>query len=73
MPTDDVRWAPTHAHLRAVAIALTCIAIAVLARRPDIAVLGVPFVAAAAWGSYHRPRGRPLVDMSETMLLTRSG
>jgi uncharacterized protein (DUF58 family) len=61
---DDVRWAPTHAHLRAVTIAFASIAIAVLGRRPDIAVLGVPFLAAAAWGAYHRPGGQPRVGMT---------
>ncbi len=49
-------WRPTHAHLRAVAIALICVFAATFGGRADIAVLGVPFLALAALGERHRPR-----------------
>jgi uncharacterized protein (DUF58 family) len=49
-------WRPTHAHLRAVAAALGCVVAATVGSRPDLAVLGAPFLALAAWGQLHRPR-----------------
>ena len=49
-------WRPTHAHLRAVAAALVCVVAATVGSRPDLAVLGAPFLALAAWGQVHRPR-----------------
>ncbi len=49
------RWAPTHAHLRAVVLAVACLAVAIIGRRMDVTLLGVPFLVAAAWGAHHRP------------------
>ena len=60
---EGVRWFPTHAHLRAVVLAGTCVLIALLARRADAVVLAVPFVAAATWGAHHRPRRPPSVAL----------
>jgi uncharacterized protein (DUF58 family) len=57
-------WAPTHAHLRAVAAAALAIVVAALAGRTDIAVLAAPFVGAAVWGALHRPPGAPAVGMA---------
>ena len=54
----DGRWQPTHAHLRAVCVAVGCVVIAAAGGRADIAVLAAPFLALAAWGEHHRPRGR---------------
>ena len=62
--TGATRWRPTHAHVRAVALAAVCVLIAILARRADVAVLGVPFVGAAAWGAHHRPRAAPRADLT---------
>jgi uncharacterized protein (DUF58 family) len=57
------RWQPTHAHLRAVGLAAVCALLAILARRPDLLVLGVPFVGAAAWGAARRPHAAPTVEL----------
>ena len=50
-------WVPTPAHLRAVAAALVALVVAAVGRRADLAVLAVPFVGVAAWGTLHRPSG----------------
>jgi uncharacterized protein (DUF58 family) len=57
------RWQPTHAHLRAVGLAAACTLLAILTRRPEILVLGVPFIGAAAWGAARRPRVAPHVEL----------
>ena len=63
---EPARWLPTHAHLRALAIAAGSVLIAVLVRRADVVVLGVPFIGAAAWGAHHRPRAVPAVEVALT-------
>ena len=63
---EPARWLPTHAHLRALTIAAGCVLIAVLVRRTDVVVLGVPFIGAAAWGAHHRPRAAPAVEVALT-------
>jgi uncharacterized protein (DUF58 family) len=60
---EPTRWRPTHAHLRAVGLAAACVIIAVLSRRADIAILGVPFIGAAAWGAQHRPHLAPRAEL----------
>jgi len=62
--TRSTRWLPTHAHLRAVAMAAVGVLIAVLAGRPDVAVLAAPFIGMAAWGAHRRPRHAPHADMA---------
>jgi uncharacterized protein (DUF58 family) len=57
-------WAPTHAHVRAVALAAIAIVIAVVAQRSDVAVLAVPFIGAAAWGALHRPTRAPTASVA---------
>jgi uncharacterized protein (DUF58 family) len=57
-------WAPTHAHLRAAAVAALAVVVAVVAGRTDVAVLAVPFVGAAVWGALRRPSGPPAVGMA---------
>lgn len=52
-------WRPTHAQMRAVCAAAGLLLVAVLARRPDAAVLGMPLAFVAVWGRLFRPRGRP--------------
>jgi len=58
-PSAD--WRPTPSHARAVIAALALVTIAVLARRPDVQVLGAPFVAVAMWGAASRPTAVPTV------------
>lgn len=50
------QWRPTAAHVRAVVMAVACFTGAVVWRRADLAILGVPFAGLAAWGAAHRPR-----------------
>ncbi|MGH3460213.1 MAG: DUF58 domain-containing protein [Kribbellaceae bacterium] len=52
-------WRATHAQVRAVAVAAVLLAVAVLGRRPDLAVLGLPFAVLAVWGAFTRPSGQP--------------
>jgi uncharacterized protein (DUF58 family) len=56
-----MRWRPTHAQIRAVCVAALLLGIAVLFRRPDAAVFGLPLAFLAAWGRFFRPTGRPEV------------
>jgi uncharacterized protein (DUF58 family) len=56
------RWQPTHAQVRAVVVAALLLMVAVVARRPDAAVLGLPVAVLAVWGRYFRPRGSPTVS-----------
>ncbi len=60
-PRPTAEWQPTPSHARAVIVALVLITIAVLARRPDLVVLGAPFAAAAVWGAVARPTTVPTV------------
>jgi uncharacterized protein (DUF58 family) len=55
------RWQPTHAQVRAVVLAAVLLLVAVVARRPDAAVLGLPLAVLAGWGRYLRPQRRPTV------------
>lgn len=57
-----MNWLPTHAQVRVVSIAAVLLLIAVLARRPDMAVLGLPLAFVAAWGRYFRPREEPVLE-----------
>ena len=52
-------WLPTHAHLRAIGAGAALATLAVVTRRADLLVLGLPFIGAAAWGARHRPRAVP--------------
>jgi len=54
-------WRPTHAQIRAICAAAVLLAVAVLFRRPDAAVFGLPLAFLAAWGRFFRPRERPEV------------
>jgi uncharacterized protein (DUF58 family) len=56
-----VTWRPTHAQMRAVAVAAVLLLVAVLGRRPDMAVLGLPLAFVAAWGRFFRPREEPVL------------
>jgi uncharacterized protein (DUF58 family) len=63
-----VAWRPTHAQLRAVSVSAVLVVLAVLARRPDLAVLGAPFGVVAVWGALRRPAARaggPVVRLVE--------
>jgi uncharacterized protein (DUF58 family) len=48
--------------VRAIAVAVVAVAIAVIGQRTDAAVLAVPFVGAAAWGAARRPRNAPSAE-----------
>jgi len=50
-------WIPAPAHQRAVVAAFVALFVAAVAHRADLAILAVPFVGAAAWGTRHRPSG----------------
>ncbi|MFC0627402.1 DUF58 domain-containing protein [Kribbella deserti] len=52
-------WRPTHAHVRAVGMSAALVLIAVVLRRPDAAVLGLPLAVLAFWGAFARPAGSP--------------
>jgi len=54
-----MNWRPTHAQVRAVGVAAALLVIAVLARRPDAAVIGLPLAFVAVWGRYFRPTEQP--------------
>ncbi len=57
-----MKWQPTHAHLRVVVVAAVLLVIAVVARRPDAAVLGLPLAVLAVWGRFLRPQEQPEVQ-----------
>ena len=57
-----MRWRPTHAQFRAVVVAALLLGVAVLLRRPDAAVFGLPFAFLAVWGRYFRPREAPQME-----------
>jgi uncharacterized protein (DUF58 family) len=61
--TTEARWGATPAHLRAVAAGVLLAAIAVVAQRPDLAVMAAPFLAAAAFGGLRRPSSRPRAEL----------
>jgi uncharacterized protein (DUF58 family) len=56
-----MRWRPTHAQIRAICAAAVLLAVAVLVRRPDAAVFGLPLAFLAGWGRFFRPRELPEV------------
>ncbi|MEV8373666.1 DUF58 domain-containing protein [Kribbella sp. NPDC056861] len=47
--------------MRAVAVAAVLLLVAVLGRRPDMAVLGLPLAFVAAWGRFFRPTEEPVL------------
>lgn len=59
-------WRPTHAQLRAVALAGGLVVLAVLARRPDAVVLAAPFGVLALWAAIRRPSGPPAAEVTMT-------
>ncbi len=61
--STEARWGATPAHLRAVAAGVLLAAIAVVAQRPDLAVMAAPFLAAAAFGGLRRPSSRPRAEL----------
>lgn len=54
-------WQPTAAHARALVGGFGLAAVAVLARRADLLVIGAPLVVAAVWASIRRPDVEPRV------------
>jgi uncharacterized protein (DUF58 family) len=58
-PHGGPTWRVSVAHARAMLLAGVLTAAAVVARRPDLLVLGVPFGVIVAWTLAVRPRGAP--------------
>ncbi|MEU0093737.1 DUF58 domain-containing protein [Kribbella sp. NPDC006257] len=54
-----MNWRPTHAQVRAVGVSAALLVVAVLARRPDMAVFGLPLAVVAVWGRFFRPSEQP--------------
>ncbi len=54
-----MNWRPTHAQVRAVGVSAGLLVVAVLARRPDMAVFGLPLAVVAVWGRFFRPSEQP--------------
>jgi len=54
-------WQPTRAHLRACVLGVGWLGVALIAGRPDLAVLATPLVAVAIWSVLTRPRSAPLL------------
>lgn len=67
------RWRPTPAHARALVSAVLFAGVAVLARRPDLLVLGTPFAVAAGWAALLRPTTSPAVRQSVGHRMVREG
>ena len=57
-------WRPTHAQVRALGLSAVLLVVAVLFRRPDAAVLGLPLAILALWGTVTRPAGEPVAKAS---------
>lgn len=55
-------WRRTHAHLRASIASAVLLGAAVVAGRPDLALLGVPLALVALWAGVRRPGERPHVQ-----------
>lgn len=58
------RWRPTHAQIRVVGMSAVLVLAAVVLRRPDAAVLGLPLALLAFWGAFARPAGTPEAEAS---------
>ena len=67
------RWRPTTAHARALLGGLLYAIVAVLARRPDLLVLGTPLAGAAAWAVLLRPTCPPGVGQFIGHRMVREG
>lgn len=66
-------WTVTSAHVRAAALAALLLGAAVWARRPDLVVLGSPFLVVALWGQLTRPTSHPVAQASLTDRTLREG
>ena len=73
-PEEPVRsWRPTHAHLRASIAGTALLAAAVVAGRPDLALVGVPLLVVAVWAGLRRPRTDPQVEADSGPLTVNEG
>ncbi|WP_265521210.1 DUF58 domain-containing protein [Oerskovia flava] len=61
-PPDESGWASTPAFAAGIGLGLVLLAAGLLTARADVALLGVPVLAAAAWGHSTRPQGGVTVD-----------
>lgn len=62
--SSPASWLPTPAFVRSVLVALVALGIGLLARRPDVVLVGVPFLGAASYGWARRPAGRPVARLA---------
>ncbi len=60
-PDRGRTWAPTRALVGAILVSVILLPLGLLARRPDILLLGVPAAIVATWGMAARPTGTPTV------------
>jgi uncharacterized protein (DUF58 family) len=66
LDTDDLnasRWRPTNAHVRASAMGLLGLVLALVLGRANMFVLAVPFVVIATWGEVRRPVHQPTTSV----------
>lgn len=73
MPGADGPWRPTHAHLRASIAGAVLLVAAVVAGRPDVALLGVPLVLVAMGAAVRRPDGEPHLEADAEPLTVNEG
>ncbi|HNJ97627.1 MAG TPA: DUF58 domain-containing protein [Ilumatobacteraceae bacterium] len=66
-------WRPTAAHGRATWGGISLCVVAVLAHRPDLAVLATPLVGAAVWAAVRRPTQPPTISQSIGHATLREG
>jgi uncharacterized protein (DUF58 family) len=71
--TPEQPWRPTPAHARAVVMAFGCIGVAVVVRRPDLLVLGAPFLGVAALGAVRRPDPSPAATFTVDAVTVAEG
>ena len=67
-PAPEPAWRLTHAHLRASIGGAVLLLTAVVAGRPDLALLGVPLATVAVWAGVRRPRRPPRVEADDAAL-----
>jgi len=60
--TRTMPWQPTAALLRAVAVTVVPIVIALISRRPDLLIVAAPFAVVTAWSMISKPTHAPRFD-----------
>lgn len=70
---DTVRWRVTPAFLCTLLVAALCALAAVTLQRPDLLVLGAPFIIITAWSLATRPRHDPVISADIRRTTMREG